>query len=57
MASDDGTSLSLLQVACPDVVDTVKGADVLIFVLPHQVSSLHWVPAGQVWFSQGREPY
>lgn len=25
-----------LQVANPDVAETVKGADILIFVLPHQ---------------------
>ena len=25
------------QVACPSVKETVEGADVLVFVLPHQV--------------------
>ena len=26
-----------VQVACPDVVETAQDADILIFVLPHQV--------------------
>ena len=26
-----------LQVACPDIKETVKDSDILIFVLPHQV--------------------
>ena len=26
------------QIACPDVVESIKDADILIFVLPHQVS-------------------
>ena len=26
-----------LQIACPDLIETVKDADILVFVLPHQV--------------------
>ena len=25
------------QIACPDLIETVKDADILVFVLPHQV--------------------
>lgn len=28
--------LSLLQLAVPDLAESVKGADILIFVVPHQ---------------------
>ena len=28
-----------MQVACPDVIETIKGADILIFVVPHQVTN------------------
>ena len=28
----------LTQIAVPDLVESVKGADILVFVLPHQVT-------------------
>lgn len=32
-----------MQIACPDASETVKDADILVFVIPHQVS-LHDKP-------------
>ena len=36
-------NMQIVQLACADVVETAKDADILIFVLPHQVQLLLYI--------------